>query len=183
MYPGVLAVSIRKYVYSVLLLAHTVPLPPAGDVEQLQKHCDPLMPLEGSAHVEKSVVQVRQCRRVEPTEVQSGHRARCEHKPHRTHSRQAAKPGYARKVRAAVEKILEVQVREARHVRSEPHAREVLPVSRSGGAIPGREAPATPGRFPAARDRIEGTVKILSHFTTAPRPAPCGYSSSSVTSR
>lgn len=54
MYPGVLAVSIRKYVYSVLLLAHTVPLPPAGDVEQLQKHCDPLMPLEGSAHVESA---------------------------------------------------------------------------------------------------------------------------------
>lgn len=30
---------------------------------------------------------------------------------------------------------------------------------------------------------IAGTVKILAHFPTAPRPAPCGYSSSSVTSR
>lgn len=30
----------------------------------------------------------------------------------------------------------------------------------------------------------EGTVKILAHFPTAPRPAVrCGYSSSSVTSR
>lgn len=28
MYPGVLAVSMRKYVYAVLLLVHTVPLPP-----------------------------------------------------------------------------------------------------------------------------------------------------------
>ena len=28
-----------------------------------------------------------------------------------------------------------------------------------------------------------GTVKIFAHFPTAPRPAPCGYSSSSVTSR
>jgi hypothetical protein len=28
MYPGVLAVSIRKYEYAVLLLAHAVPLPP-----------------------------------------------------------------------------------------------------------------------------------------------------------
>ena len=28
MYPGVLAVSMRKYVKDVLLLAHTVPLPP-----------------------------------------------------------------------------------------------------------------------------------------------------------
>ncbi|WP_455137483.1 leucine zipper domain-containing protein [Thermophilibacter sp.] len=28
-----------------------------------------------------------------------------------------------------------------------------------------------------------GTVKILAHFRTAPRPAPCSYSSSSVTSR
>ena len=27
-YPGVLAVSMRKYVYAVLLLAHAVPLPP-----------------------------------------------------------------------------------------------------------------------------------------------------------
>ena len=31
--------------------------------------------------------------------------------------------------------------------------------------------------------REQGTVKILAHFPTAPRPAPCGYSSSSVTSR
>lgn len=33
MYPGVLAVSMRKYVYAVLLLAHVVPLPPTSDVE------------------------------------------------------------------------------------------------------------------------------------------------------
>jgi hypothetical protein len=33
MYPGVLAVSMRKYVYAVLLLAHAVPLPPTSDVE------------------------------------------------------------------------------------------------------------------------------------------------------
>ena len=33
MYPGVFAVSIRKYVYAVLLLAHTVPLPPTRLVE------------------------------------------------------------------------------------------------------------------------------------------------------
>ena len=32
-YPGVLAASMRKYVYAVLLLAHTVPLPPISDVE------------------------------------------------------------------------------------------------------------------------------------------------------
>lgn len=31
MYPGVLAVSMRKYVYAVLLLAHTVPLLPTTD--------------------------------------------------------------------------------------------------------------------------------------------------------
>ena len=31
MYPDVLAVSIRKYVYPVLLLAHTVPLPPTSE--------------------------------------------------------------------------------------------------------------------------------------------------------
>ena len=34
MYPGVLAVSMRKYVYAVLLLAHVVPFPPTSDVEQ-----------------------------------------------------------------------------------------------------------------------------------------------------
>ncbi|MBM6755892.1 hypothetical protein H6A18_05105 [Collinsella tanakaei] len=34
------------------------------------------------------------------------------------------------------------------------------------------------------RRDLEGTVKILAHFPTAPRPAVrCGYSSSSVTSR
>ncbi len=33
MYPGVLAVSMRKYVYAVLLLAHVVPFPPTSDVE------------------------------------------------------------------------------------------------------------------------------------------------------
>lgn len=33
MYPGVLAVSIQKYVYAVLLLDHTVPFPPTSDVE------------------------------------------------------------------------------------------------------------------------------------------------------
>lgn len=33
MYPGVLAVSMRKYVYAVLPLAHTVPLPPTRFVE------------------------------------------------------------------------------------------------------------------------------------------------------
>lgn len=33
MYPGVLAVSMRKYVYAVLLVAHTVPFPPKSDVE------------------------------------------------------------------------------------------------------------------------------------------------------
>lgn len=33
MYPGALAVSMRKYVYVVLLLAHTVPLPPTREVE------------------------------------------------------------------------------------------------------------------------------------------------------
>ncbi len=33
MYPGVLAVSMRKYVYAVLLLAHAVPLPPTSEVE------------------------------------------------------------------------------------------------------------------------------------------------------
>lgn len=38
MYPGVLAVSMRKYVYAVLLLAHTVPLPPTSNVVHEQKH-------------------------------------------------------------------------------------------------------------------------------------------------
>lgn len=33
MYPGVFAVSMRKYVYAVLLLAHVVPFPPTSDVE------------------------------------------------------------------------------------------------------------------------------------------------------
>ncbi len=33
MYPDVPAVSMRKYVHPVLLLAHTVPLPPTRDVE------------------------------------------------------------------------------------------------------------------------------------------------------
>ena len=33
MYPGVLAVSTRKYVDAVLLLAHTVPFPPTSEVE------------------------------------------------------------------------------------------------------------------------------------------------------
>jgi len=33
MHPDVLAVSMRKYVYTVLLLVHTVPLPPTKDVE------------------------------------------------------------------------------------------------------------------------------------------------------
>lgn len=33
MYPGVLAASMRKYVYAVLLLAHTVPFPPTSNVE------------------------------------------------------------------------------------------------------------------------------------------------------
>ena len=33
MYPGVLAVSMRKYVYAVLLVAHTVPFPLTSDVE------------------------------------------------------------------------------------------------------------------------------------------------------
>lgn len=33
MYPGVLAVSTRKYVHTVLLLAHTVPFPPTSEVE------------------------------------------------------------------------------------------------------------------------------------------------------
>ncbi len=37
-------------------------------------------------------------------------------------------------------------------------------------------------RVPKSK-RPRGTVKILAHFPTAPRPAPCGYSSSSVTSR
>ena len=32
-YPGVLTVSMRKYVYAVLLLDHTVPFPPASEVE------------------------------------------------------------------------------------------------------------------------------------------------------
>ena len=34
MYPGVLAVSMRKYVYAVLLLAQVVPLLSTSDVEQ-----------------------------------------------------------------------------------------------------------------------------------------------------
>ena len=34
MYPGVFAVSMRKYVYAVLLLAHMVPLSPASEVER-----------------------------------------------------------------------------------------------------------------------------------------------------
>ena len=50
MYPSVLAVSMRKYVYAVLLLAQTVPLPPTSFL-QLQKHCEPVTLLEGSAHV------------------------------------------------------------------------------------------------------------------------------------
>ena len=33
MYPGVLTVSMRKYVYAVLLLAYAVPLPPTSEVE------------------------------------------------------------------------------------------------------------------------------------------------------
>ena len=33
MYPGVPVVSMRKYAYPVLLLAHTVLLPPTSDVE------------------------------------------------------------------------------------------------------------------------------------------------------
>jgi hypothetical protein len=33
MYPGALTVSMRKYEYAVLLLGHTVPLPPTSDVE------------------------------------------------------------------------------------------------------------------------------------------------------
>lgn len=33
MYPGVLAVSTRKYVDAVLLLARTVPFPPTSEVE------------------------------------------------------------------------------------------------------------------------------------------------------
>lgn len=40
------------YVYPVFELDHTVPLPPTSEVEQLWKHCDPLMPPEGRAHVE-----------------------------------------------------------------------------------------------------------------------------------
>jgi len=39
MYPGVLAVSMRKYVYAVLLLAHAVPLPPTSDVEHEYGAC------------------------------------------------------------------------------------------------------------------------------------------------
>ena len=42
------------YVYSVFELDHTVPFPPTSDVEHAWKHCDPLMPLEGSAHVESA---------------------------------------------------------------------------------------------------------------------------------
>ena len=51
MHPGVLAVSMRKYVQAVLLLAHTVPLPLTNDVEHGWKHCDPGRPFKGSAHV------------------------------------------------------------------------------------------------------------------------------------
>ena len=51
MHPGVLAVSMRKYVQAVLLLAHTVPLPLTNDVEHGWKHCDPVRPFKGSAHV------------------------------------------------------------------------------------------------------------------------------------
>lgn len=48
MHPGVLAVSMRKYAYAVLLLAHTVPFPPTSNVEHELKHCDPKIPLVGS---------------------------------------------------------------------------------------------------------------------------------------
>lgn len=54
MYPGVLAVSMRKYVYAVLLLAHAVPLSPTSDMDHEWKHCEPVIPLEGSAHVESA---------------------------------------------------------------------------------------------------------------------------------
>ena len=88
------------------------------------------------------VEQVRQVRWVEPAEVDRRERAGAERVAHRAHAAKVAQTRDACEVRAAVEQVDQVQVRERDHVVRERHARQVLAVGRACRARPGCEAEA-----------------------------------------
>ena len=80
------------------------------------------------------------CRQQEKWSTSRSTGARRERVAHGAHARQVAQAVYVGQVRARVEQVVQVEVREARHVGREGRAREVLAVRRPGDAVPGREA-------------------------------------------
>ena len=132
------------------------------------------MPLVGSAQVESAqivsrceaprerVEQVCERGRIKAPDVNHRERAGQKRVAHRAHARQIAQPAYACEVRAPVEQVVQVKVREPRHVRSERRAREVLAVRGSGHAVPGCEAKShvlADGADPPACDELSRRIR------------------------